>query len=78
MKKNDTDLRKLLMGFVALLMLATIASVVVGVIAAFVVLAGPGIVSFFSALSMLDTGVTVALIAGAVSILTVVGGGVPI
>lgn len=76
MKKNDTDLRKLLMGFVALLMLATIASVVVGVIAAFVVLAGPGIVSFFSALSMLDTGVTVALIAGAVSILTVVGGGV--
>ena len=70
---NASNWKGLLKGLVALLLLIIIAA---GLIAAFIIYIGPGIVSFFSSFSTLDTGVIVALIAGAVSIITLVGGGV--
>lgn len=71
--ERTTNWRELLKGIFALLFLVAMA---VGLIALFATFAGPSIVSLFSSLSTLDTGVIVALIAGAVSIVTVVGGGV--
>ncbi len=70
---NASNWKGLLKGLVALLLLIIIAA---GLIAAFIIYIGPSIVSFFSSFSTLDTGVIVALIAGAISIITLVGGGV--
>lgn len=70
---NASNWKGLLKGLVVLLLLIIFAT---GLIAAFIIYIGPGIVSFFSSFSTLDTGVIVALIAGAVSIITLVGGGV--
>lgn len=70
---NASNWKGLLKGLVVLLLLIIFAA---GLIATFIIYIGPGIVSFFSSFSTLDTGVIVALIAGAVSIITLVGGGV--
>lgn len=62
--------------FKGLCVLIVLGAIVVAFVACFIIFAGPGIVSFFSTFSTLDTGVIVALIAGAVSIITLVGGGI--
>lgn len=72
-KVSVVSWKELLKGIVTLLLLVAVAG---GIIACVLVFAGPGIVSFFSSISMLDTGVVVALIAGLVSIITLVGGGI--
>lgn len=72
-RTNVANWEDLLKSLVALLFLIAVAA---GLIAIFINFIGPGIVSFFSGFSTLDTGVIVALIAGAVSIITLVGGGV--
>lgn len=71
--QNDTNWQDLRKEIAALLMLVAIA---VAIITSFIVFVGPRVAHFFSTFSTLDTGVIVALIAGAVSIITLVGGSV--
>ncbi len=72
-KANSVSWKELLKGLIALLFLVAIG---IGMIAGAAIFAGPGIVSFLSSFSTLDTGVIVALIAGSVSIITFVGGSI--